>query len=176
MRLQGGIVTGREEAAMGHRTPFGKVLSLVSIVVALTGVAAIVLGLSVSGHSQAFSVMYNFTGSVNGAYPLAGVTIDRTGNLYTAASMGGLSNRGAVCKLTHQGSGWTIRSLYSFGGPPDAATPIARIVIGPDGSLYGTTEFGGRNCGGNAGCGTVYRLQPPLGLCRSASCPWTETL
>ena len=35
---------------------------------------------------------------------------------------------------------------------------------------YGTTSYGGN------GYGTVYRLQPPAGFCRSGNCPWTETV
>lgn len=127
-------------------------------------------------HAQTFGVIYNFTGQNDGAYPEAGVTVDRAGNLYCTTEMGGTSNRGTACKLTRAGSGWTFKSLYSFGGPPDASAPIARVVIGPDGALYGTTEFGGHNCGGNAGCGTVYKLQPHSGVCTTVLCPWMETL
>ncbi len=52
------------------------------------------------------------------------------------------------------------------------------MVIGPDGTLYGATSAGGftgNNCG-SGGCGTVYNLRPPAMACRTAVCPWTETL
>ena len=46
--------------------------------------------------AQTFSVIYNFTGSGDGAAPVAGVTVDASGNLYCTASMGGTYNRGTV--------------------------------------------------------------------------------
>jgi len=138
--------------------------------------AVLAVALASSAPAQSFSVVYSFTGGGDGGYPLAGVTVDRSGNLYCTTSAGGTSNRGAACKLTRQGSGWTYKNLYSFAAGSDASTPIARAVFGPDGTLYGATEFGGRNCGGNAGCGTVYRLQPPPGVCKTSLCFWTETI
>jgi len=163
---------------MSRKVPSYKFLRTASTRWAAIAPAMAVLALILMQPAQAqtFTVIYNFTGGNDGAYPQAGVTVDRAGNLYCTASQGGTSNRGSVCKLTHQGSGWTFKSLYSFAGPPDASAPIARTVIAPDGSLYGTTEFGGRNCGGGVGCGTVYRLQPPPGFCRNVLCPWTETV
>jgi len=49
------------------------------------------------------------------------------------------------------------------------------VVFGPDGTLYGTTIYGG---GGSClgGCGTVYNLKPPPTACKTALCPWTETI
>ena len=43
-------------------------------------------------------------------------------------------------KLTAKNSSWVFSSLYSFQGDTDGANPEARVVIGPDGSLYGTTH------------------------------------
>jgi len=63
-----------------------------------------------------------------------------------------------------------LTTLYSFSGP-DGSSPMARVMIGPDGTLYGTTYYGG-----SAGYGVVYRLQPPAGFCRSIQCSWTETV
>lgn len=37
----------------------------------------------------------------------------------------------------------------------------------------GTTEFGGHNCG--VGSGTVFHLRPPLSVCKTVLCAWTET-
>jgi uncharacterized repeat protein (TIGR03803 family) len=40
-----------------------------------------------------------------------------------------------------------------------------------------TFEGGQGNCGyGSTGCGTIYNLRPAANFCRSASCPWTETV
>ena len=48
-----------------------------------------------------------------------------------------------------------ITVLHSFSGP-DGESPIGELVLGQDGSLFGTTIFGGE-----FGRGTVYRLMPP---------------
>jgi hypothetical protein len=68
-----------------------------------------------------------------------------------------------------------VRSLYTFNGN-DGAIPDARVIFGPDGSLYGATcAGGGTGCGGH-GCGTVSKLQPPAAACKSFLCPWLETV
>jgi uncharacterized repeat protein (TIGR03803 family) len=58
-------------------------------------------------------------GTVDGATPLGGVTIDETGALYGTTSQGGVSNRGSVFKLTPptiSGGAWTETILHFFGG------------------------------------------------------------
>ena len=135
---------------------------------------ALTVILSPLAQAQTYKVIYNFTGGQDGASPEAGLTMDRAGNLYGTAYEGGGNNRGTVFKLAHKGSGWVFSPLYSFTGREDGGAPIARVVFGPDGSLYGTTEFGGRNCG--SGCGTVFNLKPPPAACRTALCAWTLTV
>ncbi len=120
-------------------------------------------------HAQTWTWLHSFTGP-DGSAPQAGVTMDAAGNLYGTTSEGGAHNQGTVFKLTRRGSSWTLTTLYSFSGP-DGSAPYARVLLGPDGSLYGTTYYGG-----SAGYGTVYRLQPPAGFCRSVQCSWTETV
>ncbi|MGC2109055.1 MAG: choice-of-anchor tandem repeat GloVer-containing protein [Candidatus Korobacteraceae bacterium] len=71
--------------------------------------------------AQTFNVIYLFTGGGDGASPQAGVTVDVAGNLYCTASQGGAYNRGSVCKLTHQGSAWTFKNLYSFAARTDGS-------------------------------------------------------
>ncbi len=58
-------------------------------------------------------------------------------------------------------------TLYSFAGGSDGASPFARVTIGPNGVLYGTTRYGGTSNGG-----TVFQLTPPS----SESGAWTETI
>ena len=126
-----------------------------------------------SAQAQTYQVIYNFSGGLDGAYPQAGLT-ERGGTLYGTANQGGSFNRGTVFKLAHSGSGWIFSPLYSFTGRGDGSAPIAGVVFGHDGTIYGTTEFGGQNCG--VGCGTVFHLRPPVSVCKSALCPWTETV
>lgn len=127
-----------------------------------------------AAHAQTYTVLYNFTGGADGAIPSAGLVMDGAGNLYGTAASGGKGGCrfgycGTVFKLAHKGSGWVLSVLYSFVGGNDGFQPMAPLAFGPDGSLYGTTLYGGH------GFGTVFKLQPPATACKSALCPWTET-
>jgi uncharacterized repeat protein (TIGR03803 family) len=142
--------------------------------------SAILLALTVhAAQAQTFKVIYNFTGGQDGAYPTAGLTMDKAGSLYGTTSAGGYMGGGCasrggcgtVFKLKYSGSAWLLSPLYNFGGPPDGFDPQARVVFGPEGSLYGTTFMGG-----SQGGGTVFNLRPPAAACRNALCPWTETV
>jgi uncharacterized repeat protein (TIGR03803 family) len=129
-----------------------------------------------AAQAQTFTVIHTFTG-LEGAGPSAGLTMDPAGNLYGTTGGGGTARQGTVFKLTAKNSGWIFSSLYSFQGGTDGANPEARVVIGPDGSLYGTTQQGGDpDCLYGQGCGTIFNLRPPLTPCRSILCPWIETV
>ncbi len=155
---------------------FGAVSRTAVFALSMSVVPLLIAVVAQPASAQTFSVIYNFTGGVDGAAPQAGLTIDRAGDLYGTAYQGGASSRGTVFKLTRRGTGWTFNTLYSFAGKPDAASPLSRVIPGPEGTFYGTTEFGGRNCGLGTGCGTVYKLQPRPTPCKSAICPWLETV
>jgi uncharacterized repeat protein (TIGR03803 family) len=125
--------------------------------------------------AQTFTVLHNFTGA-EGDSPLAGLTLDRAGNLYGTTYVGGKGfsycnlGCGSVFKLTHTNAGWIYSTLYMFNGP-EGGNPRARVVFGPDGALYGTAVYGGQ-----AVHGVVFRLQPPSSFCHSVQCPWTESV
>ena len=130
-----------------------------------------------AAQAQTYKVIYNFTGGQDGALPSAGVTMGAVGNIYGTAFQGGEYDFGTVFRLTHKGSAWVFSPLYTFVGGNDGADPEAGVIIGPNGSLYGTTaEGGGRNCYSGAGCGTVFNLKPPASACKTALCPWVETV
>jgi uncharacterized repeat protein (TIGR03803 family) len=134
---------------------------------------AFVLTVGATGPAQAqtFSVLHNFTGGADGRTPTAGVTIDGE-SLYGTAVNGG-TGCGTVFELRQKGSSWPLSPLYSFpAAPPDyGCDPEARVIVGPNGSLFGTT-YGG----GEPGYGTVFNLKPSPTACPSVICPWTETV
>lgn len=149
--------------------------SLRKLVAALTLVGALMFGAQ-SAQAQTFTVLHNFTGGLDGSSPYAGLSMDRGGNLYGTTSAGG-TGYGAVFELSRRGSGWVFRPLYSFAGGTDGEGPVARVIIGPNGTLYGTTYAGGvSGCSGGYGCGTVFNLRPSPNVCRSALCSWVETV
>ena len=126
--------------------------------------------------AQTFSGIYSFNNpGANGAFPYAGLTMDRIGDLYGTTNAAG-SGYGAVYKVTREVGSWVTVPLYDFSGGNDGALPASRVVFGPDGNLYGTTsEGGGSGCNGS-GCGTVFKLTPPPTACKTALCFWSETV
>jgi uncharacterized repeat protein (TIGR03803 family) len=105
----------------------------------------------------AATVLHAFLGGSDGAYPAAGLILDKAGNLYGTTSLGGVHNAGTVFKLKKSGKEIV---LHSFAGP-DGANPYASLIRDAKGNLYGTTEFGGHSnqCAGTqTGCGVVFKL------------------
>ncbi len=123
-----------------------------------------------AAHAQTYTVIHKFTNGGDGATPQAGLTMDAGGNFYGTTSFGGYQGAGfcqmdggcgVVFRLSHRGTGWVVEGLYQFVGGTDGDAPLARVVFGPDGALYGTTQAGGNGgCTEGDGCGTVFRLTP----------------
>lgn len=124
------------------------------------GVAlGLILLLTSSSEAQTFTVLHQFSGGTDGENPQAGVVRDAAGNLYGTTLLGGSSDNclfigpgcGAVFKIDANGDETVLHSFT--GDPDDGAYPFAGLILGEDGSLYGTT-FGG----GGSNNGTVFRL------------------
>lgn len=96
------------------------------------------------------TVLYSFTGTPDGASPLAGLVQDAAGNFYGTTSAGGTTGDGTVFKLDSTGKE-TI--LYSFTGTPDGASPQGNLIEDTAGNFYGTTSGGGAT-----GNGTIFKL------------------
>ncbi|MGB9256526.1 MAG: choice-of-anchor tandem repeat GloVer-containing protein [Candidatus Korobacteraceae bacterium] len=157
----------------GRRTSAGIDLWMTLAAIAI---AILLLIAATEARAQTFTTLHNFGDGSDGGYPYAGLSMDRAGNLYGTASEGGNLNYcyqggcGTVFRLERRSSGWIYSVLYAFTGS-DGYYPEARVIIGPDGGLYGTTTQGGAS-----GAGVVFRLQPPATICKAVSCPWTETV
>jgi uncharacterized repeat protein (TIGR03803 family) len=103
------------------------------------------------------SVVYAFTGSPDGANPVAGLIFDQAGNLYGTTAFGGdLScgepglGCGTVFKVDQTG---ILTVLHTFSGGADGVSPYAGLIRDTAGNLYGTTYLGGRR-----NSGTVFEL------------------
>jgi uncharacterized repeat protein (TIGR03803 family) len=104
------------------------------------------------------SVLYNFTGGVDGGYPETALIEDASGNLYGTTSDGGAYGHGTVFKLSMTGKE-TV--LYSFTGNADGSDPSGALIREKNGVIYGTAGGGGDlNCNPPSGCGTVFKLVP----------------
>jgi uncharacterized repeat protein (TIGR03803 family) len=105
------------------------------------------------------TVLHSF-GGADGSGPEAGLVLGADGNFYGTTSSGGANNScpggdcGTLFKMSPSGS---LTTLHSFDGT-DGFGPLAPLVQGTDGSLYGTTVYGGAgNCDGET-CGTVFKI------------------
>ncbi len=107
---------------------------------------------SASGYSE--SVLYAFAGGSDGALPVACLTSDKRGALYGTTSSGGAANSGTIFELDRSASGYSERVLHTFLGS-DGADPVAGLIVGKTGTLYGTTQSGGAY-----GVGTVFAFKP----------------
>ncbi len=114
-------------------------------------------------------VLYDFQGGSDGSGSEAALIADSAGNMFGVNDYGGGSGGctygcGTVFEIQRSGSGYNERVLYAFQGGQDGASPLAALVIGNNGTLYGTTFFGGTGTcsapSGSSGCGTVFSLTP----------------
>lgn len=124
-------------------------------------------------------ILHVFTGT-DGANPLAGVTLDPSGNLYGTASQGGggsglcyeygQTGCGVVFKLSANADGsWTYRVIHNF-GDSDGSNPAGSLIFDAAGNLFGTTQFGGSRTYCEPGCGVAYKLAP------NSDGTWTESV
>ena len=106
---------------------------------------------------RSFKVLYRFPGGRNGALPVASL-IDVNGTLYGTTSFGGLLDCPGSCGTVYSMSTTGVEKvLYRFAGGSDGATPESSLVD-VNGTLYGTTAFGGGAPCPTGGCGTVYSI------------------
>lgn len=141
-------------------------------------ICALVLLFSVTAApagSQTFTTLFNFD-NLHGAEPTDMSLVQGfNGNFFGTTAGGGSpecnKGCGTIFEITPAG-GFT--TLYYFTGP-DGSTPHAGLVQGPDGTFYGTTEYGGAN-----GYGTVFKFTPAGGVTTlhsfnstDGATPWT---
>ena len=116
------------------------------------------------------SVLYQFKGGPDGAFPATELLLDDAGNLYGTARGGGILTADSPCGFI-SGCGVVFKVdrlgdesvLYSFLGGSDGFGVASGLIRDPAGNFYGTTLAGGvanTACvGGPAGtCGVVYKL------------------
>jgi len=99
------------------------------------------------------STLHSFgNASLSAANPLSELIAGSNGVFYGTTSSGGSAGQGTVFQVNPDGSGFRV--LKSFGlTANDGASPVAGVIHGSDGNLYGTTSAGGSN-----GFGTVFRM------------------
>jgi uncharacterized repeat protein (TIGR03803 family) len=107
------------------------------------------------------NILYSFCALSNcedGDDTSAGVSLDRTGNLYGTAAGGGKAGGGVIFELSPSGNSWTESILHDFcvtNCPADGDQPRGGVFIDPARNLYGTTLYGGAS---GVCCGLVFQL------------------
>ncbi len=101
------------------------------------------------------TVVHAFAGTPDGAQPMAGLMIDKHGNLYGTTYNGGTAGGGTVFKVDASGRESIIHSFIGFA---DGAYPSGGLLMDDDGVIYGTTQEGGASDSCWGGCGTIFEL------------------
>jgi uncharacterized repeat protein (TIGR03803 family) len=138
--------------------------------------------------------LHQFSGGSEGGVPFSGLVQAGDGNFYGTTAAGGNSGCSADLNVwglqTYQGCGTVFRmdstgnvnAVYSFTGyPSDGSNPVAPLIQGSDGYLYGTTLYGGSSSSSIClsstyspmGCGTAFKLVSPGGPLPSLARPAT---
>jgi uncharacterized repeat protein (TIGR03803 family) len=102
-------------------------------------------------------LMYTFTGGTDGAFPMASLIFDSSGNVYGTTNKKGdpTCHCGTVFQLVAAKS-YAFNTIHTFKGV-DGQNPVANLIIDSSGNFYGTTPYGGR------GSGTIFELTPRAG-------------
>jgi uncharacterized repeat protein (TIGR03803 family) len=100
--------------------------------------------------------LHSFASEADGANPLAGLIQGTDGNFYGTTFEGGSHDGGTVFQISPSGA---FTNIYSFKGEADGADPLAPLVQGTDGELYGTTYSGGNtSLNDGYGYGAIFKI------------------
>jgi hypothetical protein len=122
------------------------------------------------------TILHRFAGGTDGANPNGELILDSEGTIYGTTVAGGYAKGicdpggcGMAFELrppTTKNGGWKAKALYRFQGQ-DGASPMAGVVFGGAGRLYGTLS-----AGANDANGAVFALVAPAG----GDMPWKATI
>jgi uncharacterized repeat protein (TIGR03803 family) len=113
------------------------------------------------------TVLYRFSGGVDGGHPSGGITGDTEGGTIYGTTQNGGDGYGLVWKY-NTASG-EMATVYTFLGGSDGASPLGGVigpfptsVYGSEYYLLGTTIAGGGSANCSGGCGTVFAIYMPI--------------
>jgi uncharacterized repeat protein (TIGR03803 family) len=105
-----------------------------------------VFELSPNGGGWTQTVLYAFTGGIDGKYPAyASVVFDSAGNLYGSTLEGGTNNSGVIFELSPTGKSWTETVVYSFCSQfecADGEYPTSGPIMDSAGNIFGASANG----------------------------------
>jgi len=99
------------------------------------------------------TILHSFAGT-DGAYPFGPPVLGPDGNLYGTTSEGGANDYGTIYQIILKTGKFNLLHSFDF---TDGSYPVAPLVLGTDGNLYGSAQQGGiLDC--NSGCGTIFKI------------------
>ncbi|MGH6890028.1 MAG: choice-of-anchor tandem repeat GloVer-containing protein [Rhizomicrobium sp.] len=107
---------------------------------------AILAALAPAAKAAPETVLYSFSNSGTGNPE--GDLYFRNGSLYGTGAGDHQTADGQVFKLINKGGSWKAKTLVTFNGA-NGSTPVAGLIRGSNGVLYGTTWAGGAYKGGS---------------------------
>lgn len=132
-----------------------------------------------SGSTWNEAVLYRLGGGIDGQQP-QDIALGQSGELFSSTLLGGTGDCyqgcGTVFELippAEKGGAWIHTILYDFAEGTDGVSP-GNVVIGQNGSVYGSTSGGGPGGASpctKVGCGILFELTPP-----SDGGSWTRTV
>jgi uncharacterized repeat protein (TIGR03803 family) len=135
-----GLVEGQDGRLYGTASAGGSAFSGVVFAITKQGKYTVLHDFGDDGASAGF-------GQPQGA-PVFGPD----GALYGTTQQGGSADNGLVWRMLPDGSAYSI--LWEFTQANEPRWPSARLLVGSDGYLYGTSTYGGN------GTGTVFKVAP----------------
>lgn len=117
-----------------------------NVLITAAGVVSIGGPSATASESVAYAFGSGTNASTDGVGPVAGLLQASDGNYYGSTEYGGSYGGGVIFSLSSAGVETILHSFSGNGlqsGSTDGAYPKGRLVQGSDGTLYGTTEYGG---------------------------------
>ena len=114
--------------------------------------AALALAPRAGAVSPNFTIVKTFDSS--GFGPLEAPVQGSGGYLYGGNYFGGANSEGTLFRVMPDGSGYSVIHTFGGGFSGDGNLPWG-VIVGPGGTLYGTTDQGG-----SSHIGTIFTLQP----------------
>lgn len=108
--------------------------------------------------SGTLTTLHSFTGSPDGANPVAPLIQGSNGNFYGTTYSGGFSPLGTVFTISSSGDYSLLCNFSSYGSVGSWANPTGPVTEASDGNFYGTTPYGPDISSGEDG--SVFRVTP----------------